>query len=157
MSVRAILARSKNLTRFTFLDPGSLFLRNKSYWINKRPSKSVQVSSTKSERPNLEATETHFDLHWAANDNIFTRTICHYCILIPKRPFILVDNVVSNLAINSGQMRVDFHGKNHHFVVLPKQIHWWRYLHLLIISVGIQTQITQRDKLATTLRETHSS
>ena len=34
------LARSINLTRFTFLDPGSLFLRNKSYWIHKGPSKS---------------------------------------------------------------------------------------------------------------------
>ena len=39
------IARSINLTRFTSLDPGSLFLRNKSYWIHEGPSKSVQVSS----------------------------------------------------------------------------------------------------------------
>ena len=38
-------ARSMNLTRFTFLDPGSLFLRNKSNWIHEGPSKSVQVLS----------------------------------------------------------------------------------------------------------------
>ena len=38
-------ARSINLARFTFLDPGSLFLRNQSYWIHEEPSKSVQVSS----------------------------------------------------------------------------------------------------------------
>ena len=38
-------ARSINLTRFTFLDPGSLFLWNKSYWIHEGPSKSVQVLS----------------------------------------------------------------------------------------------------------------
>ena len=38
-------AGSINLARFTFLDPGSLFLRNKSYWIHEGPSKSVQVSS----------------------------------------------------------------------------------------------------------------
>ena len=38
-------ARSINLTRFTFLDPGSLFSQNKSYWIHEGPSKSVQVSS----------------------------------------------------------------------------------------------------------------
>ena len=30
------LARSINLTRFTFLDHGSLFLRNKSHWIHNR-------------------------------------------------------------------------------------------------------------------------
>ena len=34
-----IPARSINLTRFTFLDPGSLFLQNKSYWIHKRTIK----------------------------------------------------------------------------------------------------------------------
>ena len=38
-------AESINLARLTFLDPGSLFLRNKSYWIHEGPSKSVQVSS----------------------------------------------------------------------------------------------------------------
>ena len=38
-------AGSINLARFTFLDPGSLFLRNKSYLIHKGSSKSVQVSS----------------------------------------------------------------------------------------------------------------
>ena len=40
-----IYARSINFTRFTFLDPGSLLIRNKSYWIHEGPSKSVQVSS----------------------------------------------------------------------------------------------------------------
>ena len=40
-----LYARSINLARFTFLDPGSLLLRNKSYWIHEGPSKSVQVSS----------------------------------------------------------------------------------------------------------------
>ena len=49
-------ARSINLTRFTFLDPGSLSLRNKSYLIHEGPSKSVQVSSCGGETghcPNL--------------------------------------------------------------------------------------------------------
>ena len=46
-----ISCRSINLTRFTFLDPGSLFLRNKSYWIHEGPSKSVQVSSCGIFRP----------------------------------------------------------------------------------------------------------
>ena len=40
-----VRARSINLTRFTFLDPGSLFLRKKSYWIHEGPSKSVSDSS----------------------------------------------------------------------------------------------------------------
>ena len=40
-----ITLESINLARFTFLDPGNLFLRNKSYWIQEGPSKSVQVSS----------------------------------------------------------------------------------------------------------------
>ena len=38
--------RSKHkLDQIYLLDPGSLFLRNKSYWIHEGPSKSVQVSS----------------------------------------------------------------------------------------------------------------
>ena len=40
-----VTARSINFTRFTLLDPGSLLLWNKSYWIHEGPSKSVQVSS----------------------------------------------------------------------------------------------------------------
>ena len=38
-------ARSINLARFTFLDPGSLFVGSKSYWIHEGLSKYVQVSS----------------------------------------------------------------------------------------------------------------
>ena len=40
-----LMTQSINLTRITFLDPGSLFLQNKSYCIHEGPSKSVQVSS----------------------------------------------------------------------------------------------------------------
>ena len=43
MFIRVFVAGSINLARFTFLGPGSLFLRNKSYWIHEGPSKSVQV------------------------------------------------------------------------------------------------------------------
>ena len=58
--------RSINLTRFTFLGPGSLFLRNKLYWIHEGPSKSVQVSSC-----SWNDSWWHYEHTWYMNSSTF--------------------------------------------------------------------------------------